>query len=87
VLIVIACSMTRQEIVKDWEWLFNNVSATLHCFDSEDEITDFVTCKIESVIATRQEVDVEGESNILLSIFFLSGIYILFVNIAKYWKI
>jgi hypothetical protein len=62
--------MTRQEIVKDWEWLFNNVSATLHCFDSEDEITDFVTCKIESVIATRQEVDVEGESNILLSIFF-----------------
>lgn len=86
-LIVIACSMTRQEIVKDWEWLFNNVSATLHCFDSEDEITDFVTCKIESVIATRQEVDVEGESNILLSIFFLSGIYILFVNIAKYWKI
>jgi hypothetical protein len=79
--------MTRQEIVKDWEWLFNNVSATLHCFDSEDEITDFVTCKIESVIATRQEVDVEGESNILLSIFFLSGIYILFVNIAKYWKI
>jgi hypothetical protein len=87
VIIVIACSMTRQEIVKDWEWLFNNVSATLHCFDSEDEITDFVTCKIESVIATRQEVDVEGESNILLSIFFLSGIYILFVNIAKYWKI
>jgi hypothetical protein len=63
VLIVIACSMTRQEIVKDWEWLFNNVSATLHCFDSEDEITDFVTCKIESVIATRQEVDVEDEDS------------------------
>ena len=52
--------MTRQEILKDWEWLFNNVSATLHCFDNEEEITDFVSCKIESVIATRQEVDVEG---------------------------
>ncbi|XP_063922284.1 TBC1 domain family member 9 [Zophobas morio] len=57
---LIACSMTRQEILKDWEWLFNNVSATLHCFDNEEEITDFVSCKIESVIATRQEVDVEG---------------------------
>ncbi|XP_974316.4 TBC1 domain family member 9 isoform X2 [Tribolium castaneum] len=60
---LIACSMTRQEILKDWDWLFNNVSATLHCFDTEDEITDFVTCKIESVIATRQEVDVEDEDS------------------------
>lgn len=53
--------MTRQEILKDWDWLFNNVSPTLHCFDNVDEITEFVTCKIESVIATRQEVDVEGK--------------------------
>ncbi|XP_044261162.1 TBC1 domain family member 9 [Tribolium madens] len=60
---LIACSLTRQEILKDWEWLFNNVSETLHCFDSEDEITDFVSCKIESVIATRQEVDVEDEDS------------------------
>lgn len=59
-LIVIACSMTRQEILKDWEWLFSNVSETLHSFDSEDDITDFVTCKIESVIATRHEAEVEG---------------------------
>lgn len=52
--------MTRQEILKDWEWLFSNVSETLHSFDSEDDITDFVTCKIESVIATRHEVEIEG---------------------------
>lgn len=53
--------MTKDEILKDWEWVFHNVSETLYCFDNEEEITDFVTCKIESVIATRQEVDVEGE--------------------------
>lgn len=58
---LIACSMTRQEILRDWEWLFSNVSETLHSFDSEDDITDFVTCKIESVIATRHEVEIEDE--------------------------
>lgn len=70
--------MTKDDILKDWEWLFNNVSETLHCFDNEDEITDFVTCKIESVIATRQEVDVEGKIfvcllTILLCMFFNSA--------------
>lgn len=53
--------MTKQDIVKDWEWLFDNVSPTLHNFDNEEDITDFVICKIEAVIATRQEVDVEGK--------------------------
>ncbi|KAJ8917673.1 hypothetical protein NQ315_005120 [Exocentrus adspersus] len=58
---LVACSMTRQEILQDWEWLFSNVSETLHSFDCEEDITDFVTCKIESVIATRHEVEVEDE--------------------------
>ncbi|KAF5307076.1 hypothetical protein FQR65_LT07135 [Abscondita terminalis] len=57
----IACSMTRQEIVKDWEWLFNNVYETLKTFDNEDDIYDFVTCKIESIIAVRQDQDVDDE--------------------------
>lgn len=52
----IACSMTRQEIQKDWEWLFDNVSETLHSFENEDDITDFVHCKIESIIATNKQV-------------------------------
>lgn len=52
--------MTRKEILEDWDWLFTNVSETLHSFDSEDDITEFVSCKIESVIATRQNVEVEG---------------------------
>lgn len=52
--------MTRQEILKDWDWLFSNVSATLHSFDSEDDITEFVMCKIESLIASKHEVEVDG---------------------------
>lgn len=34
--------------------------STLHSFDSEEEITDFVCCKINSVIATEQENLTEG---------------------------
>ncbi|KAK9700703.1 Rab-GTPase-TBC domain [Popillia japonica] len=51
----IACSMTMQEIEKDWEWLSSNVCETLHSFDKEEDITEFVIKKIESVIATNQE--------------------------------
>lgn len=54
--------MTRQEILKDWEWLFKNVSDTLSTFDNEEDITEFVSCKIESIIAVRQDhQDAEGK--------------------------
>ncbi|KAK5644832.1 hypothetical protein RI129_006132 [Pyrocoelia pectoralis] len=58
---LIASSMTRQEIEKDWDWLFNNVYETLRTFDNEDDITDFVSCKIESIIAVRQDQDVDDD--------------------------
>ncbi|XP_014214910.1 TBC1 domain family member 9 isoform X1 [Copidosoma floridanum] len=48
---VVACSLTHSEIVKDWEWLHTNLTSTLQSFDTEDEITDFVCCKINSIIA------------------------------------
>jgi len=50
---VIACSLTFAEIEKDWEWLQRNLSDTLNSFDSEGDITDFVCCKIQSVIANN----------------------------------
>lgn len=49
--LVIACSLTFTEIEKDWEWLQRNLSDTLNSFDSEEDVTDFVCCKIQSVIA------------------------------------
>ena len=51
VCLVIACSLTLPEIEKDWEWLQRNLSDTLNSFDSEGDVTDFVCCKIQSVIA------------------------------------
>ncbi|CAG9760077.1 unnamed protein product [Ceutorhynchus assimilis] len=63
VYLLVACAMTKHEILKDWEWLFSNVCATLHSFESEDDITDFVNCKIESVIAACQEVEIEDEDS------------------------
>lgn len=52
--------MTHQEIEKDKEWLLTNVSETLQSFDNEEDITNFVLCKIESVVATRHEIEIEG---------------------------
>ncbi|CAH2074312.1 unnamed protein product, partial [Iphiclides podalirius] len=58
---VIATALTEQEIRQDWQWLFDNVSPTLHSFDSEEEITEFVCCKINSILATEQEHLTEDE--------------------------
>ncbi|CAG5012284.1 unnamed protein product [Parnassius apollo] len=58
---VIATALTEQEIRQDWQWLFENVSPTLHSFDNEEEITEFVCCKINSIIATEQETLTEDE--------------------------
>lgn len=46
-----ACSLTHEEILQDWEWLHSNLMTTLTSFDSEEEITEFVCCKIQSIIA------------------------------------
>lgn len=62
-ILEISCSLTHGEIKKDWEWLFNNVTDTLRSFDNEEDITDFVCCKIQSILATTQEnVELEGTS-------------------------
>ncbi|XP_047510083.1 TBC1 domain family member 9 isoform X1 [Pieris napi] len=61
---VIATALTEQEIKQDWQWLFENVSPTLHSFDTEEEITEFVCCKINSLIATEQESFTEDEDTI-----------------------
>ena len=50
---MIACSLTHLEIVKDWEWLHENLLNTLKSFDTEEEITEFVCCKIQSIIANN----------------------------------
>lgn len=51
ILAEVACSLTREEILQDWEWLHSNLMTTLTSFDTEEEITEFVCCKIQSIIA------------------------------------
>lgn len=43
--------MTEADILKDWEWLENNLN--LKNFENEEDITDFVCCKIQSLVVTN----------------------------------
>lgn len=64
----IACSLTHGEIRRDWDWLFNNVTETLRSFDNEEDITEFVCCKIQSVLAATQEhIEIEGKRSSIVS--------------------
>ncbi|XP_061712072.1 TBC1 domain family member 9 isoform X1 [Cydia pomonella] len=61
---VISSALTEQDIRQDWQWLLDNVCPTLHSFDTEEEVTEFVCCKINSIIATEQENFTEDEDTI-----------------------
>ena len=50
---VVACSLTVEEILEDWKWLEDNVMATLKNFEKEEDVTNFVCCKVQSVIANN----------------------------------
>uniref|UniRef100_A0A8C5BLB7 TBC1 domain family member 8B n=1 Tax=Gadus morhua TaxID=8049 RepID=A0A8C5BLB7_GADMO len=55
----IACGGTKEEIVKHWDWLQQNIMRTLAVFDSSDDITSFVQGKIRGLIAE------EGKSSMV----------------------
>uniref|UniRef100_A0A1B6C1U8 Rab-GAP TBC domain-containing protein n=1 Tax=Clastoptera arizonana TaxID=38151 RepID=A0A1B6C1U8_9HEMI len=48
---IIACSLTLAEIEQDWEWLQQNLDC-LGSFDKEEDVTEFVCVKINSIIAS-----------------------------------
>lgn len=48
-----ACSLTHEEILKDWKWLNENLLDTLKSFENEEDVTNFVCTKIQSVIANN----------------------------------
>ncbi|XP_077490901.1 TBC1 domain family member 8/9 [Amblyomma americanum] len=51
---VVATSLSREEIFQNWTWIEENLLETLKSFDSEDEATEFVCCKIRSLVAQRE---------------------------------
>lgn len=64
---LIACAITGAEIYENWKWLEKHLLETLSCFESDDEITDFVKCKIESLVANVQLPSVASEDEESLS--------------------
>uniref|UniRef100_A0A023F161 Putative ypt/rab gtpase activating protein n=1 Tax=Triatoma infestans TaxID=30076 RepID=A0A023F161_TRIIF len=60
---MIACSLTQNEIQKDWDWLHENLDG-LSNFEKEEDVTNYVLCKVESMLATSQQLpDCEDEDS------------------------
>ncbi|XP_041466902.1 TBC1 domain family member 9B-like [Lytechinus variegatus] len=47
----IATALHKKDIIKHWEWIEQNLMVTLDNFEADDDVTEFVKCKIESLVA------------------------------------
>ena len=61
-LMISAC-MTSEEAMEDWSWLERDLVSVLDRFETPDEVTDFVTGKISSIVATNLPVTDSAEVN------------------------
>ncbi|XP_052243499.1 TBC1 domain family member 9-like isoform X1 [Dreissena polymorpha] len=57
----VSVANNKTDITRDWEWIEQNLMQTLGAFEDEDQATEFVRCKIESMIANKTENVVEDE--------------------------
>ena len=51
ILIEIASDITHESILKDWEWLAKNIFKVINEMETDEEITNFIICKIQSLLA------------------------------------
>lgn len=59
----VAIANNKKEIHRDWEWLEQHMMVTLGSFESEEDATEFVKCKVESILANREtSKDVDDET-------------------------
>ncbi|XP_033638788.1 TBC1 domain family member 9-like isoform X1 [Asterias rubens] len=65
----VATAVHNKDINVHWEWLEQNLMETLGAFEAEEDITEFVKCKIESLVANLEtaeespkEVDEESKA-------------------------
>lgn len=47
----IAASVSHSDILSNWSWLDKQLKPTITCFDDPNEATNYVKCKIESLVA------------------------------------
>ncbi|XP_054734320.1 TBC1 domain family member 9 [Anastrepha obliqua] len=59
----IAIGLTQEEIVKDWEWLAEHLFKVLNEMESEEEITNFTICKIQSLNAQNNKDESDESAN------------------------
>lgn len=61
----VSVANNKAEIHKDWEWIEQNMMETLGSFENNEDATEFVKCKIESMFTHEHktgEVDEEAEN-------------------------
>lgn len=54
---LVAVSLKKDEIDDNWVWLERNLMSILATFDKDEDVTDFVRCKIESLVANNTVAD------------------------------
>ena len=54
---VVAVSLKKEEINENWAWIERNLMTILATFDKDEDVTDFVRCKIESLVANSTVAD------------------------------
>merc|ERR1719193_2394133 len=50
----ISVANTKAEIEKDWKWLRESLLPSLQAFEGEEDVSEYVKCKIESLVANRR---------------------------------
>ena len=52
-ILAVACALNKEEIIHDWQWIEHELMPTLQSFENEDDVIEFVKCKVESLIAQK----------------------------------
>ncbi|XP_071954671.1 TBC1 domain family member 9-like isoform X2 [Antedon mediterranea] len=55
----VAAAMNKRDIHEQWEWLEQNIMITLGAFDTDEDVTNYVKCKIESLVANIETLDTD----------------------------
>ncbi|XP_043218792.1 TBC1 domain family member 9-like isoform X3 [Amphibalanus amphitrite] len=59
---LVAISVTSSEIFSDWAWLESHLLPIVAAFDSDDDVMEFVKCKMESLVAQRSQPTDDNET-------------------------
>ncbi|KAF6212723.1 hypothetical protein GE061_010430 [Apolygus lucorum] len=83
----IACSVSHADILKDWKWLHENLEC-LPKFEREEDLSDFVCCKVKSMVAISGPLAATDEEGAILAWrSFITYINEIRQNASKYLEI